>query len=172
MEKENARDFARLESVGTVCPFNEELRDRLSATPMFADLSWPELKAISAYMRAYRVSPGAEIFSEGDAGDYFGLVLDGRIEVFKQDQNENRQLVGSIAAGKTFGEMALLDGERRSASCVAPVETTLVVLNRGNFDKLLHETPALGVKLLHKLARVLSQRLRVASGQLVDFIGH
>lgn len=169
---ENARDFARLEAVGSGCPFSEDLRDRLSETPMFADLSWPELKAIAAYLRAYRVGPGAEIFSEGDAGDYLGLVLEGRVEVFKQDHDENRQLVGSITAGKTFGEMALLDGERRSAGCVAAVETTLAVLSRGNFDKLLHETPALGVKLLHKLARVLSQRLRVASGQLVDFIGH
>jgi len=166
------KEFERLELIGGGRAFGDELCERLGGTPLFSDLSWPELKAITAYMRGYGAAPGTEIFAEGDAGGYFALVVEGRIDVFKEDQHGVRQQVGSIAAGKTLGEMALLDGERRSASCVAHEATTLAVLTKSNFDKLLTETPALGVKLLHKLARVLSQRLRVVSGQLVDYLGH
>jgi CRP-like cAMP-binding protein len=66
--------------------------------------------------------------------------------------------------------MAMIDGERRSATGRASQDTLIAVLSRGRFETLIAERPGLGVRLLIRIARILSQRLRLASGQLVDHL--
>ncbi len=70
-------------------------------------------------MRCYRAPLGTEIIREGDDGDFMVLILEGSVEIVKKDIRGQAQIMGTAGPGKTLGEMSLIDGEPRFASCVA-----------------------------------------------------
>ncbi len=150
--------------------FRVEVCESLSRSPLFKDWSWDELDTLSSYMAGYRALAGAMLFEEGDAGDSMGLLLSGQIEVRKNDVAGVAQCVGTIVAGRTFGEMAAIDGENRSAACVTTEPCVLALLPKSQFDRILMVNEALGTKLLLRVTKLLSQRLREVNGTLVDFL--
>ena len=111
------------------------------------------------------------IVREGSTDAYLCLLVDGKVNVVKEGESGAPKELGSIGPGKTFGEMSLIDGERRSASVVAEERSTLVVLTGDGFSRLSLEVPRLGLKVLFKISKLLSQRLRQTSGALVDRLG-
>jgi CRP-like cAMP-binding protein len=147
-----------------------ELCNLISASPAFRDLPWSDVETLVGFMQAYRVAAGQQIFAEGAPGDYLALVLAGRIDILKSDEQNEPKILARLGPGKTVGEMAMIDGERRSATGRASQESLIAVLSRGRFETLIAERPGLGVRLLIRIARILSQRLRLASGQLVDHL--
>jgi CRP-like cAMP-binding protein len=78
--------------------------------------------------------------------------------------------VAHIVAGRTFGEMAAIDGENRSATCVATEPCVLALLPRSQFERILAVNEALAIKLLLRVTRALSQRLRDVNDVLVDYL--
>jgi len=163
----------QLELIGAGATFRKELCERLAECQVLGDLPWADLETLAKYMQAYRAAAGAAIFAEGEAGDFLGFVLAGRVEIRKADHDGVPRVVGTISAGRSLGEMAVIDGEPRSASCIAHGGEVLVaLLTKHNFDELLQAYPVLGSKLLLRIARLLSQRLRQTSGLLVDYLGH
>lgn len=98
------------------------------------------------------------------------LVIEGGAEIFKQDAKYGSKRIGQIEPGKTIGEMALVDGEPRSATCICPQQSTLVMLTREQFVRIIREHPALSVNILLKIVTMMSRRLRQTSGQLVDYL--
>lgn len=159
-----------LEAIPKSRAFRIEVCESLSRSPLFKDWSWNELDTLSSYMEGYRAIAGALLFAEGDAGDAMGLLLSGKIEVRKNDASGAAQFVTHIVAGHTFGEMAAIDGEKRSASCTATEPCVLAVLPKAQFERILMVNEALGIKLLLRLTRLLSERLRLVNGALVDFL--
>jgi CRP/FNR family cyclic AMP-dependent transcriptional regulator len=134
------------------------------------ELSAPELDKLARFARVCRARRGAAVFEEGARDAYLCLIVEGEIEVRKEDGDRAGRVLATLGPGKLLGEMALLDGEPRSATAVAVADATLVILTRDDFDALLEEFPRLGVKLLRRLARLLSVRLRETSGRLVDHL--
>lgn len=159
-----------LELLGAGTHFHDEFCGMLESSQMFNDLEWSEIEALSNYMKGYRVREGATLFREGENGNYMCLVIDGRVDVHKENRDFEDKIVTSIDSGKTLGEMAMVDGEPRSATAIAATETTLAILTRDSFNRLIKEKPALGVKILMKISRLLSQRLRRTCGILVDYL--
>ncbi len=159
-----------LESIPKSRAFRIEVCESLSHSPLFKDWSWDELDTLSSYMAGYRAKAGDLLFQEGDEGDAMGLLLTGQIEVRKQDAAGAAQFVTHIVAGRTFGEMAAIDGEKRSATCIATEPCVLAVLPKIQFDRILTANEALGIKLLLRVTRLLSERLRKVNGALVDFL--
>lgn len=143
----------------------------LSSTRWAIDLEWKEVEGIAEYMDLYRAGRGEVIFSEGEKGDYMCAVVSGEVEVRKADASERLKKIASIGAGGFLGEMSLVDGSPRSATAVAGRDSTLLVLTSDDFDRLAEAKPLLAVKLVKKVARTVSQRLRQTSGVLVDYIG-
>ncbi len=160
-----------LESIPKSRAFRIEVCESLSRSPLFKDWTWDELDTLSSYMAGYRAQAGDLLFEEGDEGDSMGLLLSGRIEVKKQDTAGVAQFVTDIVAGRTFGEMAAIDGEKRSATCVTTEPCVLALLPKDQFERILTVNEALGIKLLLRVTRSLSQRLRMVNGALVDFLG-
>lgn len=159
-----------LEAIPKSRAFRIEVCESLSRSPLFKDWSWEELDTLSSYMAGYRAKAGDRLFDEGDDGDAMGLLLSGQIEVRKQDAAGVAQFVTHIVAGRTFGEMAAIDGEKRSASCTATDACVLALLPKQQFERILEVNEALGIKLLLRVTRLLSQRLRLVNGALVDFL--
>jgi len=159
-----------LEAIPKSRAFRIEVCESLKYSPLFKDWSWDELDTLSSYMAGYRAQPGDTLFNEGDAGDAMGLLLSGQIEVRKRDTDGIAQVVAHIVAGRTFGEMAAIDGENRSATCVATEPCVLALLPRAQFERILVLNEALAIKLLLRVTRALSQRLREVNGVLVDYL--
>jgi CRP-like cAMP-binding protein len=107
---------------------------------------------------------------EGEGGDLMMLVIEGRVDVAKRDRWNTPQLIAQVEPGRTLGEMSMIDGEPRFATCIAIEPTLVAVLNRENLARIIVEQPLLGAKLLMELVLMLSQRLRATSGKLLDLI--
>jgi CRP/FNR family cyclic AMP-dependent transcriptional regulator len=123
-------------------------------------------------MRIYHAAPGRTIIREGDTGDYMLLVIRGEVDIYKQSLTGDRQLMTSVIQGMTLGEMSMIDGEPRFASCVSLKETTFGVLTRDDMVKIILEKPSLGSKILIKLVTMLSQRLRHTSATLLQYMSN
>ncbi len=134
-------------------------------------LSWGAALTFAEYVDAFAAPKGVEIFRQGQIGHYLCLLVEGRVEIVKQDSSGDRKILAMIGPGKTFGEMSLIDGEPRSASAVALDDSKILVLTEENFHRLVYQYPHLGAMVLLKLSKLMSQRLRQTSDLLVDFLG-
>jgi CRP/FNR family cyclic AMP-dependent transcriptional regulator len=143
----------------------------LDETRWANDFAWPEIESIAAHLRVERRARGERVCREGDLDPSLFVIAKGSVAIVKQDAGEKEQLLAKLGPGQTIGEMALLDGQPRSASVVAAEDLVLLVFTRAELDRLVEEKPRLGVKLLWKLARFLSQRLRQTSGALAERMG-
>ena len=142
----------------------------LENAQMFRGIEWAQIKALSTYMQIYRVETNAVLFREGEKGDFMCVVLQGKLEIHKADNNQVDKTVATALPGRSLGEMAMVDGEPRSATAIVMESTLLAVLTYDSFQKLMREKPALAVRILLKISQLLSQRLRLTSGILVDYL--
>jgi CRP-like cAMP-binding protein len=138
--------------------------------PLFEQFNLAEIRLLGHFMQVYRAQAGQEIIREGEPGDFMMLVIEGRVEVFKQDRWNTPRLIAVIDEGKTLGEMSMVDGEPRFATCVAVEPAVIAVLSRDALALIILEQPMLGAKILMQLAVMLSQRLRHTSNRLVDYV--
>ena len=157
-----------VEFLGDAMPFVGRIREIIEAIQLFEDFEPDELDGLARYMRCYRAPLGTEIIREGDEGDFMLLLLDGSVEIVKKDIRGLPQIMGVAGPGKTLGEMSLIDGEPRFASCVALDTVEVAVLDRESLSRIIAEEPRIGVKLMMELLMLLNQRLRSVSSQLLD----
>ncbi len=147
-----------------------EVRAMIDGAQMFRDFEWSQIEALSAYLKLYRAVPGTVLFREGEHGDFMCIVLRGRLAIRKEDSLHDDKTVATVNPGRSLGEMAMVDSEPRSATAVVMEEALLAVLTQESFNAITREKPALAVKLLLKIAQLISQRLRHTSGVLVDYL--
>jgi transcriptional regulator with AAA-type ATPase domain/polyferredoxin len=126
---------------------------------LFASIPGGQLEAMAARAELLDLPAGAFVFREGDAGDSLYIVMDGRVSVFSTNDEGGETMLTELGPGESFGEMALLAGEPRSASVRASEGTRLLRLMKNEFDRLLQEQPLLARELLS----IFGQRLRSAN---------
>lgn len=158
------------ELMGAGTAFKEEICDMISEAQLFADFEWKDIESLANYVQCYRIAAGTTVFNEGDAGSYMCLLVKGQVEVLKSGQDGTMHRIVLVTRGKTVGEMSIIDGEPRSATCVATQTSVLLLLTKDNFARIIHDRPGLAVHILAKLAKLMSQRLRGVSGQLVEYL--
>lgn len=108
-------------------------------------------------METASLPAGTSLVEEGEEGDAFFVILQGRATVRKGDRT-----LAEVGPGASFGELALLDGEPRSASVIATDEVSVAVLGVRMFRTLLREFPEMAFELMAALAG----DLRLARQQL------
>ncbi|HKX17413.1 MAG TPA: Crp/Fnr family transcriptional regulator [bacterium] len=128
-------------------------RDLLARSPLFSQLASAELEKIAALLRRRRYRAGEPVFREGDPGTALYVVDTGEIRILLGGADGKEVVLSLLGSGEFFGELALLDGEPRSADAVATVPTELLVLPRDDFLRLLREVPAVAVNMLAALSR-------------------
>jgi len=114
-----------------------------------------EVRSLEKQLKMVKHPAGQRIIVRGDGGVGFMIIMDGSVTVTTV-QGKSRKL----GPGDSFGEMALLDMEGRSASVTADTDVTLATIPEWNFKPFLKEHPEVAYKLL----QVLSQRVRQAEG--------
>ena len=162
--------LAYLESLGDATQFASKIHGLITFSPLFENFNVAEVRLLSQFMQVYRAGPGVEIIREGEAGDFMVFLIEGGIEVFKQDRWNAPRLIALITPGQSLGEMSMIDGEPRFASCVAAEPCLLAALSRESLARIILEQPILGAKVLMELVMMLSQRLRQTSAKLVSYM--
>lgn len=125
-------------------------------------LSRDRLKELATVTYLDNFPRGGVIFQKGDPGDSMMAVVKGKVKICSHSMDGKELVLNIINQGGLFGEIALLDGEPRSADAVALEDTDLLILDRSKFLPLLE-----GPELL-KLIAVLCKRLRQTSEHLED----
>lgn len=169
---------ASVESPGTLRPVRvtealalaTHVAEMIGRSRFFADFGDKDLEILTSFMQVFSASAGATIIREGEIEDYMLLIIAGRVEILKTDQLGHPQVMTRVGPGLTLGEMSMIDGEPRFATCMALEATTFATLDRDSMARIILEQPDLGAKLLVKLVTVLSQRLRQTSSTLLRFM--
>ncbi len=146
----------------------DEIGDMLMDSELFRDFPPAEISSAARYFSISKIENDGVIFAEGDIGMFMCILNTGKVAVLKANQDGENVALATLAKGRTFGEMAVLDGERRSATCVAASDCILLTLSKESLDKMLLEAPRTAAKVIRAVAVALSKRLRMADGKLVD----
>jgi CRP/FNR family transcriptional regulator len=127
--------------------------DLLKTVPLFANLPPDALERIDTLAVERGYPAGADVVTQGERAVGFFVVVDGSVAVVREP---GATQIATLKAGDFFGEMALLDGQLRSASVRAAEPTTCLVLPRWDFLSEVRHNPELAIALL----QLLSQRIR------------
>lgn len=142
----------------------------LERVPLFADLSSEELTRISQVAVPRNYPARTRVFHEGDASDACYVVRRGELRVTREHSGGRAIALATLRPGDLFGELAMLDGEARSASVETLSEVDLLAVAAGDMRGLLAKNPQITVKLVTALTRRLreaNERIATQSFQTV-----
>ena len=162
--------LAHLEHLGDATKFSPQIHALIPKCDLLENFSPAEVRLLAHFMDVYQAPLGTEIIREGDGGDFMLMLVEGKVEVHKRDRWNTPQLIAVVEAGKTLGEMSMIDGEPRFATCLAAETTVVAVLTRENLARVIVEQPMLGAKILMELVLMLSQRLRTTGTRLLEVL--
>ncbi|HVA52680.1 MAG TPA: cyclic nucleotide-binding domain-containing protein [Acidimicrobiales bacterium] len=120
----------------------------LANRPLFAGLSRRELESVAALGVTLEIAANQVLTKEGAVGEEAFLIVSGNAHCTVGDQVE----VADLGPGELFGEMSLLDGDRRSATVIADTDMTVTVFERREFIRLVETSPDVAMKLLAAMA--------------------
>ena len=169
-ESSQEHNLRHLERVGKGSAVANEIFGLVGKSLFFAEFSREDISVMAGYMDVYRATPGETIIREADGGDYMLLIIEGAVDIFKRGMRDEQQHMTTVGPGMTLGEMSMIDGEPRFATCIATESTVFSVLHRDDMAKIILDHPSLGSKILVKLVSMLSARLRQTSARLLQYM--
>jgi hypothetical protein len=126
---------------------------------IFAGMNDSQLERFLNYMQVANARQFAEVVKIGEPGDAMYLVLDGEVRV-RLVINGKETTLAALGPGEFFGEIALFDHGPRSADVVANMDSTLLKISAGDFERLAKEAPELATPFLLAMGKTLTQRIR------------
>jgi CRP/FNR family transcriptional regulator, cyclic AMP receptor protein len=134
----------------------------LRSVPLFSDLEAGELESFSHVAVPRSFPAGTRVFHEGDRSDACYIVRTGSFRVTREHSDGRAITLATLGPGEVFGELAMLDGDTRSASAEALDDAELLALPASEVRALLSRHPEISVKLVAALVR----RLRAANERI------
>ncbi len=147
----------------------ERAAEMLSAPSALLQLNHAEARTIVAYMRPHKIPEGTTFIREGDIDDtdFMLLVLDGEVTIETIVVSRTEAItVTVLGPGNLIGEMGLLDGAPRSASCTAMTNVRCAILTRDALNHLLNDDPRTAAKLMMAVSLRIAQRMRESQEKL------
>lgn len=142
----------------------------LKRLSLFSDLEPPALLKLSSHFKEKVFKEGDTVFTEDSIGNSMMIITSGEVRVSQKSDPNNEEALIVLKKGDLFGEMGLLEDLPRSATVIAHSNVVMLEIAREDFlDYLAKESDA-GVKILLKLSRILSSRLRETDTKLKTFI--
>jgi len=138
----------------------------LSTKSIFADLSETDRATLHERCKPVTVKRKQDVVQQGGRGNEMFIVASGQLKMTAVSELGKELAFGILEAGDTFGEMAMLDGELRSATVTALEQCELLVLTRPAFERLVADCPSLAINLMV----ILSHRLRHTSRLYQDSV--
>ncbi|MEM1347612.1 MAG: Stp1/IreP family PP2C-type Ser/Thr phosphatase [Myxococcota bacterium] len=133
----------------------ELITEVIKRSPYFQYLSAQELEGLLELLDKRSVPPHTQLFGMEDDHSDLWIVLDGEVELARHGE-----VFGQVAQGEYVGELGFIDAAPNEYTASTVVESTLLVLERAKFMRLLRDKPALAVKLLWNFLQTCSRKLR------------
>jgi CRP/FNR family transcriptional regulator, cyclic AMP receptor protein len=165
-----AMSLPDLVPLGSASDYLEDILEVLQPHALFEGFSPKECGELCQYLECFGAPSHVTIIREGDAGDFLLVVLTGLIQVVKRDAGGEAKVVAEVGPGAFLGEMSLIDGRARFASCVSAAPSDLAVLSRERLNAILVDHPRLGQKLLLMLLRHTVGRLRETTARMLPLM--
>lgn len=131
---------------------HDDKKKKLSETAVFRDMPVDMLDEISGVVEDRVVPARTVVFKRGDPGDSFWVIQSGKIRVFRSDDQGVEITLSELGPGQSFGEVALLTGEARSASVETLEETQALVLTKEQFEQVLKSHPEVSLTFIKQLS--------------------
>jgi CRP-like cAMP-binding protein len=148
----------------------DDLRKSIQHIPIFNFLKKKELNELLEITHNRTYVAGEYIFVQGDIGIGLYLIRDGEVEI-KRKFNDNIELsLATLYKGDFFGELALIDNEKRSASAVAKTDCKISVLFKPDLDEFIEKYPRRGIKILQSISLILAERLRKINEDYLNLV--
>jgi len=122
--------------------------DAIRSVPLFASLDDRAATELRDLLRTQNKDAGTTLFEAGDVGDAMYLIESGRVRISVPDDDNKRIVLAELAHGDFFGEMAIIDGQKRSADATVIEDARLAVLSRDNFLRFIHNNPTVALEML------------------------
>ncbi len=136
------------------------------------ELSAADAREVVSYMRPERIKAGEVVIREGEStrSDFMALVLDGEVTVENSVAAAHDSMVVSILGpGSLIGDMGIIDGGPRSATCTASTDLALAVLTREALARLMDTHPSVAARLLLAMSKRIADHLRETNRKLMTF---
>jgi CRP/FNR family cyclic AMP-dependent transcriptional regulator len=137
-------------------------REFLSAHPFFEGLGPELIDQVCSHAITRVVKAGTVLYTKGDPGNSLFAVITGTVGISVPSVDGKDTVLAQLAAGEIFGEIALLDGQPRSADVAAITDCELMVINRRDFVPFMHGHPEVAFKFID----ILCERLRRTNEQV------
>ena len=137
-------------------------KEIIAASILFSGLSDVELDKVTAIAILKSFARNESIFFEGDEGDGFYMVAEGRVKIFKMSLDGKEQILHIFGPGEPFGEVPIFHGQPFPANAMALVKSKLLFFPRTEFIELVTANPSLALNML----AMLSLRLRRFATQI------
>jgi CRP/FNR family transcriptional regulator, cyclic AMP receptor protein len=134
--------------------------------PIYSDLEPEALEQLCRYAKHTSLKRGATIFCKGDPGDSIFGVISGTVKISISSAEGRSAILNLIGSGETFGEIAVLSGQGRTADATANTKCEIFVIDRRDFLPFVRSHPALSMKFIE----LLCARLRRTSEQVEQII--
>jgi len=149
-------------------PEDEKLdrEEFLSRTEVFSGLDKSQMKKAAGRLDEMSLNADRKIFNEGDEGDSFYIVVKGSVRVVKTGEAKEEEVLAVLDRGSSFGEMALVARETRSAAVITNEPSVLLRMKKDDFEKLLKNDKELALVVCRNFVQLLCNRLRATSESL------
>ena len=149
---------------------NEFVLGILAELDFFSDLDYVSLSHLSALFEEKVYNHKDIIFKEDSLGQSMLVIISGEIRITQISDDSTEEALVIIKKGELFGEMGLIEEMPRSATAIAHSDCVLLEINRDKFVDFIDNDPSNGIKILWKLTKTLSSRLRETDNKLKTFI--
>ncbi|MDD5285648.1 MAG: cyclic nucleotide-binding domain-containing protein [Desulfuromonadaceae bacterium] len=148
-----------------------EKLELLKNAPVCSGLNLDEIGEIASHMILCEADSDEVICEQGDTGDFLYVVCHGAIDVMREEDG-TKKIIAGILPGNLLGEIAFIDGTKRSASAVAKTNVTLLQMSQHDYLDLMRLNPLLWGSLNLRIAREVCKRLRKTSKILAQYLDY
>ncbi len=150
---------------------SEEVRERLKQIPLFERIREDEesMRELQSITRLTHVPAGKVIIKEGEVGSEMYIVYSGSVQIRKRTRAGDDYTVVKLDASQNvfFGELALIDDDKRSATVIAVEDSEFIVISKEDFLAFGDRHPQIGLPITRAIAKILAGRLRKTTGDML-----
>ncbi len=173
MEEKN-KDIRRTEINPEWFPVGEKLlkpkdtvREVLRDTTLFRGIRSRDWRELTSFFHERHYLAGETIFHQGTPGLGMYIIVEGLVQIIKFESDVEIEYA-RLGPKEIFGELALIDAQERAASAIATTPTKLIGIFRPQLENMMRRRPKLGVLIFHRLAEIVSYRLRETNRLLAE----
>ena len=152
--------YRDIEYLGSTSSNVDEVLEAFNREVVFDVFYQYEIEELCQYMHCFSAPAGTVLLQEGEEGDHLIILLAGQVIVRKTDISGKPHSLAMVGPGSILGEMSLIDGEKRFASCIAAEPTRFATLSKSDLNEILALHPRLANKFQTMLLQIMVNRLR------------